>query len=138
MNVMRYTFHAAERLKSEVLISRLFKGGKSLMAYPFRVVWLPIEEGYRSEFPVQVAISVPKRVFKTAVQRNTLKRRIREAYRLHKHELYDIVQPTGAYIALMLVYVAKEPLPFSDMESGVRKMIRKMSDQISSSSGPTV
>jgi ribonuclease P protein component len=71
----------------------------------------------------QLAISVSKRSFKTAVARNRIKRQIREAYRLHKAELHEKLGERQ--VALMLIYIAKEALPYSEMEAGVKKMIRK-------------
>ena len=131
------TFSREERLKSLKSIARLFKVGESFMAYPIRVVWLlyPVQENNSSvplsepdglalpEFPAQVVVAVPKKNFKTAVARNRLKRRIREAWRLHKQELY--VRLGERRIALMLMYIAKEELPFSEIESGVKKLVRK-------------
>ena len=121
------SFQRTERLKSRKTIGLLFKsgGGQSYMAYPLRVVWVQLAEETETEFPAQVALSVPKRTFKTAVERNRLKRQIREAYRLHKHELYEKLAAADHRIALMLMYVAKEALPFADIEKGVAKMVRK-------------
>ncbi len=131
------TFTRQERLKSRKIIARLFKGGNSFVAYPLRVVWLLAEHdertetsttmaeisGIAQEISVQVAISVPKKSFKTAVARNLLKRRIREAYRLHKHDLYEKL--AGHSVALMLMFVAKEELTFAEIEKGMQKMIKK-------------
>lgn len=120
---MRRTFQKTERLKSEIAISALFREGASFMAYPLRVVWIALPE---MGAPAQVAVSVSKKHFKTAVVRNTLKRRIREAYRLNKHLFYEKLSKGGhPSLALMLIYVGKEPLPYSDIEAGVLKMIRK-------------
>jgi ribonuclease P protein component len=74
---------------------------------------------------VQVLISVPKRNFKTAVARNRLKRQIREAYRLQKQEFYDKIEASDLNISLMVSYIAKEALPYAEIEAGVRKLIRK-------------
>lgn len=126
------TFTRQERLKSSKTIARLFKEGNSFVAYPLRVVWLETETGgegvregenVRDEFTAQIAISVSKRIFKNAVDRNRLKRRIREAYRLHKHEFYEKL--ADRTVALMLSFIAKEDLPFAEIEAGVKKMIRK-------------
>lgn len=118
-----HRFLPEERLKSRKAIAALFKDGQSFMAYPLRVVWMPAE--IPEAAPVQMAVSVSKRFFKTAVQRNLLKRRIREAYRLHKHELLENMQTAGKNISLMLIYVGKEPLEYEEIAAGVRKMIRK-------------
>lgn len=119
------TFSSQERLKSRKTISQLFKEGNSFVAYPLRVVWILREEEKKKgeEFPAQIAISVSKKTFKTAVERNLIKRRIREAYRLHKEELYDKLGERQ--VVLMLIYVAKEELSFAEIEVGVKKMIRK-------------
>lgn len=113
------TFTRQERLKSRKVIGSLFRGGYVFMAYPLRVVW----QETASPAGIQIAISVPKRTFKTAVQRNLLKRRIRAAYQAHKHELCEKL--AGRNIAFMLMYVAKEELPFAEITSGIAKMIRK-------------
>ena len=117
------TFARAERLKSRKVIGGLFKGGESLVAYPLRVVWTVLPPEVVSEFPAQVSISVSKRLFKTAVARNRLKRQIREAYRLQKATFYEKLGERR--IAIMLMYIAKEPLPYKEIAGGVRKMIRK-------------
>jgi len=124
---MDHSFHHTERLKSRKTIGGLFQNGvgQSYVAYPLRVVWVRLDETVQTDFPVQVALSVSKRTFKTAVMRNRLKRQIREAYRLHKHELYEKLNAAEHRIALMLMYVAKEPLPFSEIEKGVAKVVRK-------------
>ncbi len=118
-----HKFDRAERLKSRKVIGGLFKGGESLVAYPLRVVWTLLPPEAAQEFPAQVSISVSKRLFKTAVARNRLKRRIREAYRLQKTTFYEKL--AGRRIALMLMYIAKEALPYAQIEAGMRKMIRK-------------
>lgn len=118
-----HTFVRAERLKSRKVIGTLFKGGASLVAYPLRVVWTVLPPETAGEFPAQVSISVSKRLFKTAVARNRLKRQIREAYRLQKTAFYEKL--ADRRVAIMLMYIAKEALPYAEIAGGVRKMIRK-------------
>jgi ribonuclease P protein component len=120
-------FKREERLKSKKVLGALFKGGNSYVAYPMRVVWAPMDvtDVPSAVFPAQIGISVPKRFFKSATDRNLLKRRIREAYRLHKQKFYEKLEVQPQPVALMLMYIAKEPLPFAEIEAGMLKMIRK-------------
>ena len=148
---MNHTFHRAERLKSEKVITRLFnKEGRSFSCYPLRLVWSEIENPPASDnslgeittntpdFPIQFALSVSKRTFKHAHDRNLMRRRIREAYRLHKHELYQLLQkPAFAefqnkQFAFMVLYTAKEELPYDEIERGIKKMIYKFEKELAS------
>ena len=118
-------FTREERLKSRKAISSLFKGGRSFVAYPLRVVWRESSPYLAAMSRAQILVSVPKRNFKSAVQRNRLKRQIREAYRLQKEEFYNKLLASDLHISVMVSYIAKEPLPFADIVSGVTKLIRK-------------
>jgi ribonuclease P protein component len=84
--------------------------------------------------PIQFALSVPKKAFKRAVDRNILRRRIREAYRLHKIELYKFLKTNTLLnekrFAFMVLYTAKEEMPYSEIEKGIKKMIRKFKEEL--------
>ena len=80
--------------------------------------------------PVQLGISVPKRSFAKAVDRNTLKRRIREAYRKNKHLLYEVLKNKNLSIALMLVYIAKEELPYREIEEKMVVGLHKLAEKL--------
>ncbi len=111
-----------ERLHSRKLIEQLFQKGDSMLAYPIKVVYL--NNITPEEYPVQVAFSVSKRLFKKAVARNHLKRRMREAYRLQKPQFYTEVN--GNRMALMFIYIAKDKIPYSDIEKGMKKALKKL------------
>ncbi len=125
-------FLKEERLKSQKTISLLFKEGRSFTCYPLRLVYAEVEITADAPFPIQFSVTVAKRNFKRAVDRNVLRRRIREAYRLHKDTLYRFLQnlPDNSdmknkHFAFMVMYVAKEELPFNEIEKGIKKMIYK-------------
>lgn len=93
---------------SKRLIADLFHNGSSFFIYPFRVTFRPFD---RAEYPVQVLFAVPKRRFPRAVQRNLLKRRMREAFRLQKGEiLYPGLEKQPFSLALAIQYAASEIL----------------------------
>ncbi|MFN4081443.1 MAG: ribonuclease P protein component [Saprospiraceae bacterium] len=122
---IRHTFVREERLKSRKLIARLFeRAGRAYLAYPIRVAWSP-SEPTPNAFPAQAAFSVSKRAFRKATQRNRIKRLMREAWRIHKHTLYERLAGQPCSAALMLIYVAKEELSWNEIEAGVKKLIQK-------------
>lgn len=79
-----------------------------------------------SEFPVQFTVSVPKKKFKKAVDRNRLRRQIRETYRLHKHILYRSLENTSKVYALMVIYVAKDAVEYSEIDNNMNRGLRKL------------
>ena len=110
----KYTFPKEEHLCRKKLIEELFsKQGSSFGVYPLRIVWIPSPAPTTA--PPQVLISVSKRTFKRAVDRNRLKRLIREAYRLNKYRLTE--QPNGHSIALLgIIFTGKEKSPLTLVE----------------------
>ena len=112
-------------MKSRKLVQSLFKTGRSFVQYPLRLVWLPLE-GRGGAYPVQFAVSVPKRRFRRAVQRNRIRRLIREAYRLHKYQLYEALEGEGGQLAIMVIYIGEEEPVFPQVEAAVRVMIRRL------------
>lgn len=116
-----YTFKKAERLKSKKIIDSLFQEGQSFGAYPLRIVWVPVEG---NAYPVQCTVSVSKKRFPKAVDRNRVKRQLREAWRLNKHHLYAALSAEEQY-AIMLLYTGKEQAPQHEIEQSVQRIIKK-------------
>jgi ribonuclease P protein component len=107
-------FPKRERLCSKKITGELFSKGSSLFLYPYRIVYLPAADA-NTPYP-QVLFSVSKKKIKRAVDRNLIKRRMREAYRRNKTQLINST-PSGklpAYIAW--VYVANEKISFEILE----------------------
>ncbi len=132
--VTTYTFKKHERLKKQTEIDCLFKEGHSFFQYPYRWVWMESDLPEEKQ-PVQVGVSVSKRKFKLAVDRNRVKRLMREAWRLHKHKLYDHF-PEGKKVVLMLIYSVKEQLDFQTIENGTKKGMKKLVKEIENPSPP--
>ena len=118
--VMKHTLGKEERLKSKKLIERLYMDRNSVKAFPLRMIFLQTE--HTSDFPAQVGVSVPKRNFKLAVDRNRLKRLMRESYRLQKEIVYnDLEKP---YI-FMISYIGKEKCTYDEMYLKMEKLLTK-------------
>jgi ribonuclease P protein component len=115
---MQFKFRKEERLKSEKLIKELFERGSSFYFFPFKVILLPIPD-QKSQFH-QVLISVSKKNFKRAVDRNLIKRRIRESYRLNKNLL-----PQSPLLLIAYIYNAKEILTFAQIQERLVKTLNR-------------
>ena len=109
------TLGKKERLKSSELIKKTFSSGESFVEYPLKAYYLTdvISE------PLQMAVSVPKRSFKRAVTRNKIRRRIKEAYRIHKHELEHYCNNHGRKFAILIVYIDKEVQDYTIIEKKI-------------------
>ena len=125
--VKRYTLSKEEHLSWKRYIDLLFAQGQSFIAFPLRVIYLPMEEQLPA--PASIMVSVPKKKFKRAVKRNLIKRQVREAYRTRK---YDLIEPLLAKNKSMLIaflYLDKEIHPFTDIEKAMNKAIAILRDK---------
>ena len=118
----KFTFPKQERLSWKRHIDLLFANGRSFVAFPLRVIYLPVEEDALPA-PASVLISVPKKKFKRAVKRNLIKRRMREAYRIHKQELFDALANNRQRMLVAFLYLDKDILPFSEIEKVMQKAL---------------
>lgn len=128
---MKKTFTKEERLCGKIAIDNLFHKGSSFIVYPFRVVYLalPLSE---STYPAQAIISVSKRRFRRAHDRNRIKRLMREVYRLQKGELlYTSLERLSLNLSLAIQYVGKEELDFSLLHTKMTKTLNQLSDELS-------
>jgi len=124
-----YTFKKEERLCNKKLIDTLFHNGSSFLCYPFKASWLFVDEP--QQFPVQILFSVSKKRFKRAVDRNLIKRRMREAYRLNKQQyLYDLLNSNGKKIVLSLGYIGKEIVASDFTEKKMLKLLSQLGAEL--------
>lgn len=116
---IRHTFPKAERLCGKKDIEELFKHGSSFYLKPLLLKYHPKPE---SQSFNRLLVSVPKKKFKKAVHRNLIKRRIKEAYRLHK----DAISNQPQYFDLGLVYVDELILPFDQIEKKLITLLKRL------------
>ncbi len=117
-------FNRSERLKSSQVITELFEKGKTLVSPPLRMNYL-IQDA-PAEGPVKAGFAVPKKVFKRATDRNLLKRRMREAYRLNKAVFDQEEKKFGSGLNLMVLYSSSEILDFQSIDNAMKILLNKL------------
>lgn len=117
---MGHSLHKDQRLKSRKQIEILFASGQSISEFPFRVIFKWNSPGGNPS--LKFGVSVPSRYFKRAVDRNVLKRRIREAWRLQRQSL-EIFS-----LHVFFVYTGKEVMDYKLISEKVAKLIKKLKE----------
>lgn len=122
------TFKKEERLCSKKSLDLLFKNGSSFLVYPFRITYLFVDEPH--QYPAQVVINVAKKRYKHAVDRNLIKRRTREAYRLQKELLYSHLRDHTPLLLLSLQFIGKEKYEYDFFAKKLNIALKKLISQI--------
>ncbi len=119
-----------ERMVSQKLIDTLFGGGcsQSMAAFPLRAVYIKKERA-QGEAPVQMLVSVPKKRFKHAVDRNRVKRQVREAFRQHKELLYEALTE-HEQLLLAFIWLSDEHRSSRDVESRVVGLMQRVAEKL--------
>jgi len=123
---MKFTFNKREKLKSQKLIEKLFLEGKSVTVFPLRMLYLQTD--HEDKTKIKTGVSVSKRNFKKGVDRNRIKRLLREAYRLNKPEYFNNITTT---YALMILYIGKDITDFDTVNSKLKLLLSTFLDKIS-------
>ncbi len=121
---MAQTFTKSERLHGQKNFDQITKSGASFFSYPFRVVW--VESESNEAFPAQLGIAVPKRLFKRAVKRNLIRRRIREAYRKNKEAFYLGLNERNKHIHVLLIFTHREVLEYAELEGKIILTLQRL------------
>jgi len=122
------TFLKNERLCGKTTIDNLFENGSSIKDSLFRIVWNT--EEFDHEIIAQTVIVVPKKNIKNAANRNVLKRRIREAFRIYKADLYTKIKSKEQQLALAIIYQEQEILSYKVIEEKIKLILDRLSEEI--------
>ena len=119
-----FSYNKFEKLKSRKQIELLFAKGKSISAFPVKVFYLPVD--HTPVHPAQVGVGVSARNFKKAVDRNTIKRRMREAYRLHKLPLHEHLVAQQKSVAVFILWIDKQMPTTAALQELMPAVIEKL------------
>jgi ribonuclease P protein component len=119
-------FRKIERLCSQKTIGELFQSGKILKQFPFKIVY---SYNPYDRLPVKIVISVPKKIYKRAVKRNLIRRRIREVYRLNKHIIYEIAEQKIT-LNIIVIYISPKIASYAEIEKKFTGVLSTLAGRI--------
>lgn len=126
MQNRQYTYPKEEKLKSRTTIDLMFTEGKSVSKYPLRLVYVPLDDITAEGALLKMGVSVSKKHFKRAHDRNYFKRLLRETYRHHKHIIIDRLDKPYAF---MFFYQTKDRLTFEEINTKTIQLFEKFAAQ---------
>lgn len=122
--------HKQERLCSRTAIDGIFAGGQSAIAYPLRAVWAASAAPEGQQLP-RLMVTIPKKKIRHAVGRVLLRRRVREAYRLHRHELLSpALVASGKRVDVAFVWLAKHPASYAVVEAKMQELLTTIATKL--------
>ena len=121
------TFKKEEHLCKNKIIKILFEEGIKFHVYPFKIIWMDIESD--SKYPARILISVSKRFFKKAVDRNKIKRQIREVYRKNKSLFYEYLSRQKKHCVFAILYTNSAFIPFIELERKIIIILQRLIDE---------
>ena len=117
---MSHTFPKKEKLKGRKRFDQLFAEGKSVTSFPLKLIYL--ETSLPENVKIQAGVTVSKKKFKRAVDRNRIKRLLREAYRLNKHLVFN---NSDSSFAFLFLYLGKEIPSFEEVDKAMKEILAK-------------
>ena len=126
-----FNFPKSQRLTNKKNFEKLFEAGQTINAFPFKLIYIT-EAAIENMPPYQIAFTVPKRSFKKAVDRNLLKRRMRELFRLNKHAFIEHIDLQEKNFYGIIIYTNREIMTYGEMEKSWKKLISKFNTALTS------
>ena len=123
-----YSFPKSEKLKSRKVITSLFEHGNAEYHFPLKLSWLSSPD--YSVSGVKAGFSVPKKKFKRAVDRNMIKRKIREAYRLNKSEFIEICKSKNISVSLFFIYTSDKIVDYQKIQEVLISQLNNISKKV--------
>jgi len=124
VNTINYRFPKNEKLKSKKDIGLLFTKGKRINNFPLRAIYSIKPE--KSDILLNIGVSVPKKNIKLAVNRNLLKRRVREAYRLNNVSLKKALTENNKQLNIMFIYSSKQICSYQEIENKIKVILNRL------------
>ena len=123
-----FEFPKKQKLCSETIIKGMFSNGKSFTTSAVRLIWIKDNNEY--EVTVKSIIVVPKKKIKLAVKRNVIRRRMKEAYRLHKIELENILKDKKLHLSIVMIYQKEKILSYKAVEEEIKLILERLCKEI--------
>ena len=123
-----FTYDATEKLKSRKVLQALFATGKSFQVFPLKIFYMPVTE--QAVTGIRAGVGVSARNFRKAVDRNRIKRLLREVYRLHKGDLQISLQEKNRQVAVFFLYLGKELPEYALLEEKMKNALHKLAKQL--------
>ena len=121
-----HSFSKSERLTKSKPIESLFNSGESINCFPFKVLYRFSENEDKNSSCAQAAFVVPKRLFKKAVDRNSIKRKMKEAYRENKQELYKTLYGKNQKLEFVVIYISNENIEYKTVENKMHVLVEML------------
>jgi len=125
-SVIRYRLKREKRLRLKKEISVLFSSGNSLYISPIRLVWKVIPSC--NTIPLKVLVSVPRHNIRKATDRNKIRRRIKEIYRLNKHPLAGVMLAAEKVCLIAWVYTGRKVVDSKELKPAILLLLRRLTD----------
>jgi ribonuclease P protein component len=127
--IINNSFGKSDRLCAAKEINELFESGRNFNNNPFKIIWRISDK--RDPPNIKILISVPKKYFAKAVERNLIKRRIREAYRRNKEKfLFDLAEKSINSLLIAFIFAGKTIIEYNDIENKVISTLQKLVESL--------